>query len=162
MTVISVHKDVDALTMTVTTKFAASPERVWTLWANPRLLERWWGPPMFPATFVEHEFVMGGRVTYFMTGPSGEKHHGWWRITELDAPRAIAFEDGFADSEGKPNPALPTTRLAVTIRAEADGTTIMELRSSFSSRENMDALIQMGMEEGFKQALSQIDAILAG
>ena len=52
MTVTAVRKDPDALTMTLTAEFEASPERVWQLWADPRQLERWWGPPTYPATFT--------------------------------------------------------------------------------------------------------------
>ena len=43
MTVTTVRKDPEALTMTLTAEFEASPERVWQLWADPRQLERWWG-----------------------------------------------------------------------------------------------------------------------
>ena len=53
MTVTAVRKDPDALTMTLTAEFEASPERVWDLWADPRQLERWWGPPTYPATFTD-------------------------------------------------------------------------------------------------------------
>ena len=54
MTVTAVRKDPAALTMTLTAEFDASPERVWELWADPRQLERWWGPPTYPATFTAH------------------------------------------------------------------------------------------------------------
>ena len=50
MTVTAVRKDPEALTMTLDAEFDASPERVWQLWADPRQLERWWGPPTYPAT----------------------------------------------------------------------------------------------------------------
>jgi uncharacterized protein YndB with AHSA1/START domain len=43
MTVTSVDKDFDSLTLTLVADFAVSPERVWQLWADPRKLERWWG-----------------------------------------------------------------------------------------------------------------------
>ena len=69
MTVTAVHKDPDALTMTLTAEFDASPERVWQLWADPRQLERWWGPPIYPATFTRHDLAPGSRVEYHMTGP---------------------------------------------------------------------------------------------
>ena len=39
------------LTLTITAEFNAPVTRVWELWENPRLLERWWGPPTYPATF---------------------------------------------------------------------------------------------------------------
>ena len=79
MPVTDVKKDLDALTMTITAEFDAGAERVWELWSDPRQLERWWGPPSYPATFVEHDLSPGGRSAYFMTGPDGKKHHGWWR-----------------------------------------------------------------------------------
>ena len=43
MPVTDVKKDLDALTMTVTAEFDAGAERVWEMWSDPRLLERWWG-----------------------------------------------------------------------------------------------------------------------
>ena len=61
MTVTTVRKDTEALTMTLDAEFEASPERVWQLWSDPRQLERWWGPPAYPATFTAHDFRVGWR-----------------------------------------------------------------------------------------------------
>ena len=63
MTVKDVKKDPATLTMVVTAEFNAPIERVWQLWADPRQLERWWGPPTYPATFVDHNLVPGGTAT---------------------------------------------------------------------------------------------------
>ena len=89
MTVTNVHKDPDALTMTMTVELDATVERAWQLWADPRQLERWWGPPGYPATFVDYDLVPGSLVTYFMTSPEGDKHHGWWEVLLVDAPRRL-------------------------------------------------------------------------
>ncbi|WP_262384782.1 SRPBCC family protein, partial [Actinoplanes teichomyceticus] len=80
MTVTDTVKDTDALTLTFVAEFDAPVEQVWRVWADPRKLERWWGPPTWPATFVRHDFVAGGAVRYYMTGPDGTKAHGWWTI----------------------------------------------------------------------------------
>jgi uncharacterized protein YndB with AHSA1/START domain len=159
MPVMDVSKDLDALTMTVTAKFDAGAERVWELWSDPRQLERWWGPPSHPATFVDHEFVPGGRAAYFMTSPEGEKYHGWWRFEEVEPPSRLRFEDGFADDEGRPKEELPTTLATVTI-TEADGATTMSIESRFSSREGMEQVLEMGVEQGIVEAVNQIDALL--
>jgi uncharacterized protein YndB with AHSA1/START domain len=161
MPVTDVKKDLDALTMTVTAEFDAGAERVWEMWSDPRQLERWWGPPSHPATFVDHEFAPGGRAAYFMTAPDGQKYHGWWRFEEIDPPARLRFEDGFADDEGKPNEEMPTTVATVTI-TEADGATTMAIQSKFASREGMEQTIEMGMEQGVVEALGQIDTLLAG
>ena len=161
MTVTSVLKDEQALTMTVTAEFDAGIEAAWQLWADPRKLERWWGPPTHPATIVDHSLVAGGRVTYFMTGPEGDRFHGWWRIGSVDAPRAFDFEDGFADETGAPNPDLPTTQAQVTLQVDASSRTRMVLTTTFASLDAMEELVRMGMEEGITLALGQADALLA-
>ncbi|MBS1676457.1 MAG: SRPBCC domain-containing protein [Actinobacteria bacterium] len=160
MPVTDVTKDLDALTMTITAEFDAAADRVWEVWSDPRQLERWWGPPSHPATFVDHDLTPGGRATYFMTSPEGQKFHGWWRIEEVDPPTRLRFTDGFADDEGKPNDQLPTTVATVTI-AESDGATTMKIESRFPTREGMEQVIEMGMEQGMTEALGQIDALVA-
>lgn len=161
MTVIAVRKDPKALTMTITAEFDASPERVWQLWADPRQLERWWGPPSYPATFTTHDLSPGKRVEYHMTGPEGEQPHGYWDIVEVDPPRLLVFRDGFANEDGTPNEALPTGEERVTIESIGGGQTRMTIENRFPSTEAMEQVLAMGMEEGMKEALGQIDAILA-
>jgi uncharacterized protein YndB with AHSA1/START domain len=159
MSVTSVDKDFDALTLTVIADFDATVERVWELWADPRLLERWWGPPTHPATVIEHDLTPGGEVTYYMTSPEGEKYHGWWRLVSVNPPKSLEFIDGFADQEGKPVDDLPTNTVRVEL-STYDGGTRMELRSVFDSREQMDQLLGMGMAEGLELAVGQIDALV--
>ena len=161
MTVTAVRKDPKALTMIITAEFDASPERVWQLWADPRQLERWWGPPSYPATFTTHDLSPGKRVQYHMTGPEGEQPHGYWDIVEVDPPRLLVFRDGFANEDGTPNEALPTGEERVTIESIGGGQTRMTIENRFPSTEAMEQVLAMGMEEGMKEALGQIDAILA-
>ena len=102
MTVLAVNRDPVALTLTIVSEFDAPVARVWQVWADPRQLERWWGPPTYSATVVDHDLTPGGRVTYYMTGPNGQKYHGWWRVIAVDAPNSLEIEDGFADDSGRP------------------------------------------------------------
>jgi uncharacterized protein YndB with AHSA1/START domain len=161
MTVTAVHKDPKALTMTLIAEFDASPERVWQLWADPRQLERWWGPPTYPATFTAHDLAPGSRVEYHMTGPEGDQPKGYWDVLEVDAPHRLVFRDGFANDDGTPNDALPRNEGRVTIEAVNDDRTRMSIESIFPSIEAMEQVLAMGMEEGLTQAVGQIDAILA-
>ncbi|MHB8233678.1 MAG: SRPBCC family protein [Solirubrobacteraceae bacterium] len=162
MPVIDVNKDLDNLTMTITAEFDADAERVWELWSDPRQLERWWGPPSFPATFVEHDLTPGGRAAYFMTGPEGQKHHGWWQIEEIDPPKRLRIMDGFADDEGNPNEETSGRSSATVTITEADGLTTMSIESKFASREAMERMLEMGMEQGMVEAVGQIDGLVAG
>ena len=161
MTVTSIHKDPDALTMTITTEFDVPVERAWQLWADPRQLERWWGPPTYPATFVDHDLVPGGRVSYFMTGPDGDKSAGWWQVLAVDPPNRLELRDGFADDSGTPKDGFPITGMVVTLHERDGGGTVMAIESQFPSLEAMEQLVSMGMEEGIAAALGQIEGILA-
>ena len=155
MTDLTVDKDLEALTLSLTARFDAPIARIWEMWADPRLLERWWGPPTHPATFEAHDITPGGAMSYYMTGPEGERYHGWWRMREVNPPNSLEFEDGFADDEGNPNPDLPTVLIRVDLR-EADGRTTMVVVDTFASLEAMEEIIAMGAEEGFVQAIGQI------
>jgi uncharacterized protein YndB with AHSA1/START domain len=160
MTVISSDKNLEALSITMIAEFDAGVERVWQIWEDPRLLERWWGPPSWPATFEKHDFVPGGEASYFMTGPQGEKARGWWRFTAIDAPHHLEFDDGFADENGAPVDAMGAIHGAVTLEPIGERTR-MTVRSTFEAEEQMEQVLAMGMEEGMQQAMGQIDGILA-
>ena len=146
--------------MTVTAEFDAPVGRVWQMWADPRLLERWWGPPTYPATFTDHDLTPGGSATYSMTGPEGDQPRGWWKVTAVEAPRRLEFDDGFADEAGNPIADMPTMSVRVDLVERAGGTG-MTIVSTFNSAEDMEQILAMGAEEGFKQALGQIDDLLA-
>jgi uncharacterized protein YndB with AHSA1/START domain len=160
MTVTDVRKDPQTLTMTVAAEFDVPIERAWQLWADPRLLERWWGPPGYPATFVEHDLSAGGRTSYYMTGPEGDRSHGWWRVNVAEPPRHIELEDGFAKDDGEPNPDMPTMRMQVDLSERSGGGTQMAIVTTFPSEEAMQQLLAMGMDEGMRAALGQIDDLL--
>jgi uncharacterized protein YndB with AHSA1/START domain len=160
MTVINVNTDPKALSLTVVAEFDAAVERVWQVWEDPRQLERWWGPPTWPATFEKHEFEPGGAASYYMTGPEGEKSRGWWKFTVIEAPHRLEFDDGFADENGEPVADMGTTHAVVTLE-DVGGRTRMTTLSRFESAEQLEQMLAMGMEEGLKEAMGQIDGVLA-
>jgi uncharacterized protein YndB with AHSA1/START domain len=158
VSLVSVEKDYENLSLFLVAEFDAPIEQVWQLWADPRKLERWWGPPSHPSTVEKHELAVGGEVTYFMTGPKGETSRGWWKVTSVDPPTWLEFTDGFADRDGTPIP-HPTTDAQVQL-AEQDGRTRMELRFTFDSGERMAQLERIGAFETFQQSVGQMDAVL--
>ena len=152
MPVTSVVKDAVARTMTITARFDAPIERVWRLWSDPRQLERWWGPPGYPATVTEHDLVPGGTVAYAMTDPNGDQHTGWWRVRAVDAPHALEFEDGAAE--------LPTGAIRVALAALAGGGTEMVVTASWDSAEAMQRIFDTGTDAGLTAAIGQMDELL--
>jgi len=160
MSVTNVSKDPERLTLEVVAEYDASAERVWQVWSDPRQLEKWWGPPTYPATVVDHDLTPGGKVAYYMTGPEGDLYRGWWRVVDAQPPRVLVIEDGFADAEGKPAD-MPVVIMRMELADRAGGGVTMTMLSTFPSLEAMEQLVAMGMDEGIRLAVGQIDAILA-
>jgi uncharacterized protein YndB with AHSA1/START domain len=158
---VDITKDIENATLVVTSVFPASPDRVWRLWADPRQLERWWGPDPYPATVVDHDLRPGGHVSYYMTGPEGDQHKGHWRVLEVEPPRRLVFEDGFADDAGEPADDLPVSRGEVEIEVVDDHHTRMTITSVYDTSADLEQVLAMGMEDGIRTAVGQIDALLS-
>ena len=160
MPITSITSDADALSLTVVGDYPVPVERLWEAYADPRQLERFWGPESWPATFTRHDMEPGGRSEYYMTGPDGGTSRGWWRFLAVEPGRRFEVEDGFSDEEGRPNDRMPTMRMVFTFERTASGSRFTGV-TTFPSLEAMERLVEMGMVEGMRSALSQLDAVVA-
>ncbi|QIK72746.1 ATPase [Propioniciclava coleopterorum] len=160
MPITDVTRDLDALTLTVVAEFPVPVQRLWDAYTDPRQIEKFWGPPTFPATFTRHDAHAGGRSDYVMTGPDGERHGGYWEWLSVDAPRSFEVVDGFAEADGRPNTDLPTTRARFAFEPAGAGSRVTCV-STFGSLAELEQLVAMGMEEGMREAMGQIDAVVA-
>lgn len=161
MTVTAVRTDPQNLTLTIEADFAASVERIWQLWADPRQLERWLGPPTYPATVTTHDLTPGRRIEYHMTGPAGDQPHGYWDVLAVEPPRRLVLRGGCATADGTPTTDLPISTIRVGIEEVAPGRTRMSIETMFPTTAALEHALAMGTDEGLSQAVGQIDAILA-
>jgi uncharacterized protein YndB with AHSA1/START domain len=162
MTVTNVTKDADALTMTLTAEFDAPVERAWQLFADPRQLEKWWNPPGYPLTIVDHDLSVGGYLRAYVIPPEGGKVNAYWRITAVDAPHSMEWEDGFLDDRLEPNPAIPPTTMHLTLADRDGGGTLMTIVVGFLSVESMQEYLDMDIEEQMRVTFGQADTLLVG
>lgn len=160
MPITSVTKDPDALTMTVVAEFEAPVRRLWDAYLDPRLLERFWGPPSYPAIFTRHDGCVGGRSEYAMTGPDGDVARGYWEWVAVDELKGFEVRDGFANPDGTPNAEMPWMRMVFTFEATGSGSRVCTT-TYFNSAEQLQQLLGMGMEEGMTSAMGQMDAVIA-
>lgn len=160
MPVTSVTTDPEALTMTVVADFPAPVERLWDAYVDPRQLERFWGPPTFPARFTRHDAAAGGRSEYTMTGPEGETHGGYWEWLAVTPHRSFEVLDGFAGTDGAPNAAMPAVRMVFSFEATDEGSRVTTT-THFATADDLAKLVEMGMREGLRLAMGQIDEVVA-
>jgi uncharacterized protein YndB with AHSA1/START domain len=160
MPITSVSSDPQALTLTVVADYPVPLERLWEAYADPRQLEKFWGPEQWPARFTRHDMAVGGQSHYTMTGPDGQTSRGWFEFLEVEPLRRFVVEDGFANEDGSRNPSMPTMRMEFRFERTDTGSRFVSV-TTFPSLESMEGLVKMGMMEGMKSAMGQIDAVLA-
>lgn len=159
MPVMSATTDAAARSMTFVAELDAPVERVWLLWADPRQLERWWGPPGYPAVITEFSFAPGGRMLYRMVGDEdGERLDGVLTFLTIDEPTALTYEDAFIPADA-PGEGLPTNRSVVGLEPLARGTR-MTIEVTFLTESDYDDAVAYGAFEGYEAALGQLDEIL--
>ena len=90
----------------------------------------------------------------------GERFEGTWNVIEVDAPTRLVVEDAIIEDDGTPSDGHSMTRMEIDIEAVGD-TTRMIVTAHFDSLEGMEQAIAMGVAEGMKACMSQIDALLA-
>ncbi len=160
MPITSVASDAKALTLTVVADYPVQVERIWDAYADPRQIEKFWGPEQWPAQFTRHDMSVGGESHYSMTGPDGTKSRGWFHFLKVEPFRLFEVEDGFAHEDGRRNESMPTMRMIFNFEKTNSGSRFTSV-THFPSVETMEQLVNMGMVEGMRSAMSQIDAVLA-
>jgi uncharacterized protein YndB with AHSA1/START domain len=154
MPITSVTKDAATLTLTVVGEFPVPQKRLWEAYADPRQLERFWGPPFAPSTFTHHDFRVGGRAEYYLALPDGEKWSGSWKFTAVNPPNSFEAKDGDDNAEDENMPA----GMKFTFETMPTGSRLT-IVTKFESIEAMEQTAQ-GMEEGCRAAMPQLDALL--
>ncbi|MBN9184887.1 SRPBCC family protein [Microbacterium sp.] len=161
MPVTSVHTDPENLTMTLVADFPAPADRLWSAFTDPRQLERFWGPPGWPATFTQFDLAVGSHAKYRMTGPHGERANGTWEFLTIDAPRGYSVIDSFADEEGAVLTDMPSMRMVLEFESTPEGSRLVTT-SHFESAEALEKVVAMGVVEGSTMAMNQLDRVLEG
>lgn len=160
MPVTSVTQDPAALTLAVVADFAVPVQRLWDAYVDPRQLERFWGPPTYPAQFTRHDAAVGGRSAYAMTGPEGDVSSGYWQWLAVKPHESFEVLDGFALPDGSPNPEMPSMRMVFMFEATQEGSRVTTT-TYFNSADELTRLLDMGMDEGMRFAMGQMDEVLA-
>lgn len=160
MPITSITSDPKALTMTIIGEYPVSVERLWEAYADPRQLEKFWGPVEWPATFTRHDMSVGGYAHYYMTGPDGTQSRAWFRFLKVDPLRMFEVEDGFSNADGTRNDDMPVMRMVFNFEGTVNGSRYTMV-THFDNADAMEKIMGMGMQEGITSATSQIDAVLS-
>lgn len=142
-------------------QFSAAVPAVWAAWTKAELLEKWWAPKPWRARTEEMDFGEGGHWTYTMLGPGGEEHRGRVDYKKIYIEESFLARDSFLKDDGSVNEELPASDWVVEFQSKQN-TTLLRVENTFSSKEQLKAILKMGAREGFTAALNNLDDLLAG
>jgi len=152
--------------------FDASPGLVWQAWTDPKHLARWWGPQGFTTPVCELDVQRGGAYRIVMRGPSDLEYplKGFYREVVGHERLAMTMDCSGHPAEWqdlvKPNRRIgednPAGEILSTVTFEdVNGETKLTICMQFESDEIRDALLRMGMAEGWSQSLERLGEHLA-
>ena len=153
------NTDSNHATIFVMKTFATEVEEVWNYFTNSELLDSWWAPKPWKCETQKMNFENGGTWNYAMVSPENEKHFAGIDYEEINPNRSIAWSDYFSDEKGIKNVEFPTTNWLIGFTGVEEGVKLT-VNLHFASEKEMNAILEMGFEEGFKATLNQLEEIL--
>ena len=153
------NTDSNHATIFVMKIFDAKVEEVWNYYTNSELLDSWWAPKPWKCETQKMNFENGGTWNYAMVSPENEKHFAGIDYEEINPNRSIAWSDYFCDEKGIKNLEFPTTNWLIGFTGVEEGVKLT-VNLHFASEKEMNAILEMGFEEGIKATLNQLEEIL--
>lgn len=153
------NTDSNHATVFVMKIFDAKVEELWNYFTNSELLDSWWAPKPWKCETQKMNFENGGTWNYAMVSPENEKHFAGIDYEEINPNRSIAWSDYFSDEKGIKNVEFPTTNWLIGFTGVEEGEKLT-VNLHFASEKEMNTILEMGFEEGFKATLNQLEEIL--
>lgn len=151
--------DKEKNTLTIKREFAANRQLVWDCYTNLELLNQWFAPKPLNTKTKSMDFSEGGHWHYAMIEPNGTEYWGYTEYHDINPIDYYHTVDAFCDSEGTINPDLPKAKWHVQFSDQGEHSKVTTV-VSYESLEDLETVINMGMEEGFTACLEQLTEIL--
>ena len=149
----------DNNTITIKREFAAKRQLVWDCYTKSELLDQWFAPKPFSTKTKSMDFSEGGHWHYAMVDPQGTEYWGYTQYQTIRPIENYTSTDSFSDESGKLNPDLPSSDWDVTFIDYRDNT-LVHVVVTYHSREEIEKVMQMGMQAGMTSTLERLDELL--
>jgi uncharacterized protein YndB with AHSA1/START domain len=152
--------------------FDAPRELVWKAWTDPKHMAKWWGPKAFTNPVCELDVRPGGAHRIVMRSPDGVEYpiKGVYRevveperlVMTLDCSEHPVEWHNLVKPYRRKEERNPAGEMLSTVTFEdLDGRTKLTVRTLFDSAAIRDAILKMGMTEGWSQSLERLGEHLA-
>lgn len=130
--------------------FSHGVRKVWRMWSELPLIERWWGPDGFTTRSERFEFSVGGRWVFVMVGPDGREYPNDVEFVAIDPPRSIHYR----------HLSIPRFNVYVEFRELDPNRTELTFTQVFASKKERDA-VAVYAEPANRQIMDKLDALAA-
>lgn len=105
------------------------------------------------------DFKEGGFWLYAMISPEGEKHWSRANFKEITPKERFTSLEAFCDENGNVDHNLPKSHWENKFVAHKDTTNVHTV-IRFDELSDLEKMVEMGFEEGFRSALTNLDEII--
>jgi uncharacterized protein YndB with AHSA1/START domain len=145
---------------------------VFKAWTEPKHMAQWWGPHTFTNPICEMDVRPGGAFRIVMRGPDGADHPARGVYREVVPPERLVMTIDHSELSDEwhdlvnPNrdraagkPALEG--LTTVTFEDQGGKTKLTVRILFDTAAIRDALLKIGMTQGWSQSLERLETLVA-
>ncbi|MEP3388552.1 MAG: SRPBCC domain-containing protein [Reichenbachiella sp.] len=146
-------------TLTIKREFAAGRQLVWDCYTKSELLDQWFAPKPLTTKTKSMNFSEGGHWHYAMVEPNGTEYWGWTSYETIVPIDYYTSQDAFCDEAGEINKELPSAKWRVSF-LDKEENSLVETVVTYNSLEDLETVINMGMEDGMNATLEKLDELL--
>jgi len=138
----------------ITREFDAPRDLVFKAMTDPALVARWWGPRRYKTVVDKMDVRPGGQWRMRNIAADGGEHAFRGEYREVTPPERIVWTFEYEPLAGH----ISVETMTLT---ERDGRTLLTVHNVFSSKEDLDGMLQSGMESGASESYERLDEVLA-
>lgn len=144
----------EARSYTMSRVFDAPRERVWNVCTDPKFIPHWWGPGYLTTTVDKMEVKVGGVWRYIQKDADGNEYAFNGVYQEVEPPERLTYTFEFEPMAGH------ISTETITFEELPDGKTRLIARTTFDTLEDLEGMLQSGMEGGAVETWDRLEELL--
>jgi uncharacterized protein YndB with AHSA1/START domain len=139
--------------LVLTRELDAPRDLVWKAMTDPALMSRWWGPRRYKTVVDTMDVRPGGKWRMRNIAADGGEHAFRGEFREVVPSERIVWTFEYEPLPGH----ISVETMTLT---EHDGRTLLTVRDQFSSKEDLDGMVNSGMESGARESYERLDELI--
>lgn len=149
----------DNNTLTIRREFEAERQLVWDCYTKQELLDQWFAPKPLKTKTKSMDFRNGGHWHYAMIDLEGNEYWGYTEYNNINPIDSYETLDAFCNDKAEINQDLPRAKWFVSF-SDKEENTVVETLVQYDTLNDLDAVINMGLQQGMMSTLEKLDELI--